>query len=55
MKNQKWTFINVLFSKSQNRFEKTIHHHFFGVRLHHFRGVTFMQWRRAFRLPQMTA
>jgi hypothetical protein len=29
MKNEKWTFINVLFSKIQNRFEKTLHHHFF--------------------------
>jgi hypothetical protein len=28
MKNQKWTFINVLFSKIQNRFEKTLHHSF---------------------------
>ena len=55
MKNQNWTFINVLFSKIQNRFEKTLHHHFFSVRLPHFRGLTFMVWRRANRLLQMTA
>jgi hypothetical protein len=55
MKNQNWTFINVLFSKIQNRFEKTLHHHFFSVRLPHFRGLTFMVWRRANRLPQTTA
>ena len=28
MKIRKWTFINVLFSKIQNRFEKTLHHSF---------------------------
>jgi hypothetical protein len=55
MKNQNWTFINVLFSKIQNRFEKILHHHFFSVRTPHFRGLTFMVWRRANRLPQMTA
>ena len=37
MKIRKWTFINVLFSKIQNRFEKTLHHHFFSVRLPQFR------------------
>jgi hypothetical protein len=42
LKNEKWTFINVLFSKIENRFEKTLHHSFFGVRLPHFRRVTFM-------------
>jgi hypothetical protein len=26
MKNQKWTKINVHFQKSQNTFEKTLHH-----------------------------
>ena len=26
MKNEKWTFINVQFQKSQNTFEKTLHH-----------------------------
>ena len=30
MKNQKWTKINVHFQKSQNTFEKTLHHHLFG-------------------------
>ena len=28
MKNEKWTKINVHFSKSQNTFEKTLHHSF---------------------------
>ena len=55
MKNQNWTFINVLFSKIQNRFEKILHHHFFSIRLPHFRGLTFMVWRRAIRLLRMTA
>jgi len=32
MKNQKWTKINVHFQKSENTFEKTLHHSFFGVR-----------------------
>jgi hypothetical protein len=44
LKNEKWTFINVLFSKIENRFEKTLHHHFFGVRLRHFCDLTFMLW-----------
>jgi hypothetical protein len=30
MKNQKWTKINVHFQKSQNTFEKTLHHSLFG-------------------------
>jgi Ni,Fe-hydrogenase I cytochrome b subunit len=42
LKNQKWTFINVQFQKSQNTFEKTLHHSFFGVRMRHFRDLTFM-------------
>ena len=29
LKNEKWTFINVLFSKIQNTFEKTLHHSLF--------------------------
>jgi len=29
MKIRKRTFINVLFSKTQNRFEKTLHHSLF--------------------------
>jgi hypothetical protein len=29
LKNEKRTFINVLFSKIQNRFEKTLHHSLF--------------------------
>jgi len=36
MKIRKWTFIFVHFSKIQNRFEKTLHHSFFSVRLPHF-------------------
>jgi hypothetical protein len=40
MKNQKWTKINVLFQKIENRFEKTLHHHFFGVRL---RGIIYIR------------
>ena len=42
LKFRKRTFINVLFSKIENRFEKTLHHHFFSVRLRHFRDLTFM-------------
>jgi len=42
MKIRKWTFINVHFSKSQNTFEKTLHHHLFSVRMRHFRDLTFM-------------
>jgi hypothetical protein len=37
LKNEKWTFINVLFSKIENRIGKILHHSFFGVRLRHFR------------------
>jgi hypothetical protein len=44
MKIRKWTFIFVHFSKIQNRFEKTLHHHFFSVRLRHFGDLTFMLW-----------
>jgi hypothetical protein len=42
MKIRKWTFINVLFSKIQNTFEKTLHHSFFSVRLRDLRDLTFM-------------
>jgi hypothetical protein len=42
LKIRKRTFINVLFSKIENRFEKTLHIHFFSVRLRHFRDLTFM-------------
>ena len=42
MKIRKWTFINVLFSKIQNRFEKTLHHSFFSVRPPHFADLTCM-------------
>ena len=42
MKNEKWTKINVHFWKIENRFEKTLHHSFFSVRLRHFPRVTFM-------------
>jgi hypothetical protein len=38
MKIRKWTFIFVHFSKIENRFEKTLHHSFFSVRLPHFAG-----------------
>ena len=30
------------FKKSKIELEKTLHHHFFGVRLRHFRDLTFM-------------
>ena len=30
------------FQKSKIELEKTLHHHFFGVRLRHFRDLTFM-------------
>jgi hypothetical protein len=38
MKIRKWTFINVHFSKIQNRFEKTLHHSFFTRPPSPFRG-----------------
>jgi hypothetical protein len=55
LKNQKWTFINVLFSKIENRFEKILHHSFFSVRLRHFRCLTFMLWMNVFSYRETTA
>jgi len=55
MKNEKWTFIFVLFSKIQNRFEKTLHHSFLSVRLRHFRDLTFMLWYFIFSYKRLWA
>jgi len=55
LKNQKWTFINVLFSKIENTFEKTLHHSFFSVRLRHFCDLTFMLWVNVFSFKRMRA
>ena len=43
------------FEKLKIELEKILHHHFFGVRLRHFCGLTFMLWCVIFSFKRMTA